>query len=162
VSVWDALLGGYSGRPDGAVPAPPQWAALYLYGLFRARLGAFLNGLGVDARITSGYRDPGKNEDVGGAANSAHLHGVAADVVILGGPLSPQDVAAAWREQTGGYALVEIDHVHLNLPRAWGWDVLRVGFAVLVLLFVVSILIFKPEVVGYGKKKKRGGRAVKA
>lgn len=34
--------------------------------------------------VTSGYRSPGLNAAVGGASNSAHSHGAAADIVIPG------------------------------------------------------------------------------
>jgi hypothetical protein len=157
------LLGRYSGLPDGDVPPPPEWLALYLWSLTRARVALFLSAAGISARVTSGYRSPAKNEAVGGAQNSAHLHGLAVDVVpylpLGGGSLSWGDVAALWRSETGGTAIVETDHIHLNLPRAWGWSVIR-SLALFSLLAVVVVVIFSSEVVGYVKRKTKA-RAVR-
>ena len=149
------LLGRYSGLPDGDIPPPPEWLSLYLHGLMRARVALFLSAAGISARVTSGYRSPAKNEDVGGAQNSAHLHGLAVDIVPYldgGAALSWNDVAALWRAETGGVALVESDHIHLNLPRAWGWSVIR-SLALFAALAVVVVVVFSSEVVGYAKTK---------
>lgn len=83
--------------------------------------------------ITSGYRAPDKNAEVGGVENSAHLHGLAYDII-----LQKPDGAAITRDQArkvfadfiapnwGGYALWEDGagadgkktwHIHLNLSR---------------------------------------------
>jgi uncharacterized protein YcbK (DUF882 family) len=42
------------------------------------------NAWGGPLTITSGYRCPGRNKAVGGAARSLHLHGAAADISALG------------------------------------------------------------------------------
>lgn len=42
--------------------------------------------------INSGYRTPEYNKKVGGAAQSQHLYGTAADIAVSG--VSPKDVAA--------------------------------------------------------------------
>lgn len=46
--------------------------------------------IGRPIRITSGYRSPPLNRRVGGAANSAHMRGLAADIVVSG--MSSRDV----------------------------------------------------------------------
>ena len=80
---------------------------------------------------TSGYRTPEHNTELGGASNSAHLHGLAFDIVLKqGGQVIPQVIAqkvfndfvkGSWP----GFALFEPDkpapgrwHYHLNLSRA--------------------------------------------
>ena len=75
-------------------------------------------------KITSSYRSPQKNRDVGGVINSAHLYGLALDVVFFenGAPVTFQRqtqildkyIRPFWR----GFALSEYDHAHLNLNRS--------------------------------------------
>lgn len=43
--------------------------------------------------VSSAYRSPAVNQAVGGAANSAHIHGRAADIVVPGMP--PREVCLA-------------------------------------------------------------------
>lgn len=79
--------------------------------------------------ITSGYRDPAKNAEVDGASNSAHLHGLAYDFVLLdqSGKQIPKAQAKSvydefiqpnwigfslWEETLAG-----VWHVHVNLSR---------------------------------------------
>jgi uncharacterized protein YcbK (DUF882 family) len=50
------------------------------------------NHLGQRITINSGYRSPAHNKNVGGAPNSTHMRGLAADIVVLG--VDPIDVAA--------------------------------------------------------------------
>ena len=72
------------------------------------------------ARITSGYRSPQKNTDVGGAPRSYHLTGNAIDVVPPAG--MPMNVfAAQLKAQLGpmGYTVMygdpgHLDHVHIQ------------------------------------------------
>lgn len=46
------------------------------------------NALGLSIVITSGYRNPEKNQAVGGVKNSLHMTGQAADFVVQGASLS--------------------------------------------------------------------------
>lgn len=50
------------------------------------------------ATLTSWYRNPQQNAEVGGHPESQHLVGLAADLVVArGGPWSPEEVAARLR-----------------------------------------------------------------
>ena len=51
---------------------------------------------GVPVIVTSGHRCPTHNSKVGGARNSQHLNGTAADIKVTG--VAPADVAA-WLEE---------------------------------------------------------------
>jgi hypothetical protein len=64
--------------------------------------------------ISSGYRDPQKNAEVGGVPNSQHMRGTGFDAVFQ----SPQAKQAAMtRARAMGYeAIDEGDHVHFELP----------------------------------------------
>jgi zinc D-Ala-D-Ala carboxypeptidase len=48
------------------------------------------DALGRPIVVTSGYRSPAVNAAVGGAANSAHMRGLAADIIVPG--MSVRDV----------------------------------------------------------------------
>lgn len=80
--------------------------------------------------ITSSYRTQEHNEKVGGAANSAHVHGLAYDVVLRQGekiiplPMAQKVFAEYVKPNWPGYALFELAdnkdsswHIHLNLSR---------------------------------------------
>ena len=54
------------------------------------RLQAIRTETGRAVVINSGYRCPTHNKKVGGASNSQHLHGKAADIVIKGLPIAEQ------------------------------------------------------------------------
>ncbi len=143
--VFDGLLGRFDDVPDQEVPPPPEWLGLYMYGLFRPRLAAFLSKQGVEQYVvTSGYREPSKNEQVGGVKNSAHMHGLGADVVVgdWPGDLDAAALVHAWVTETGGYAASESDHIHFNYPRAWGWRVIRWLALAVVLLLLLLLLKF--------------------
>lgn len=65
--------------------------------------------------VNSGYRPPAVNKAVGGATNSQHLYGTAADLVISG--FSPQEVYTrlnAWHGSKGGLASSS-SFTHLDL-----------------------------------------------
>jgi uncharacterized protein YcbK (DUF882 family) len=51
-------------------------------------------------KINSGWRSPEYNRSVGGAGNSQHLYGKAADIVVVG--MSPIDVYNFLHNWTGG------------------------------------------------------------
>lgn len=77
--------------------------------------------------ITSSYRSPEHNEKVGGAKNSAHVHGLAYDIILKqGGVKMPIPMAKSIYEKFvkdtwPGYSEFEIEsgvwHIHLNLTR---------------------------------------------
>ncbi len=54
------------------------------------RLQAIRTQTGMPMRINSGYRCPAHNRRVGGASNSQHMTGKAADIVIMGMPMAQQ------------------------------------------------------------------------
>jgi zinc D-Ala-D-Ala carboxypeptidase len=58
-------------------------------------LQAFRDILGVPLRITSGYRSPDRNDDIGGSPTSDHVAGLAADVSTR---LTLEQVAERLRE----------------------------------------------------------------
>lgn len=66
------------------------------------------------ASITSSFRTAHHNEQVGGVPHSAHLVGLAADVVYDGTP--PEKERREWAERLGLKLIVEGDHDHLQPP----------------------------------------------
>lgn len=90
----------------------------------------YLGGLlGVPVKITSGYRDPQHNAQVGGAPNSAHLTGNAFDFVPNG--MSTTD--AANRLAKSGIPFDQIedggDHVHISFAPANRRQVIKAPMA---------------------------------
>jgi len=118
----------------------------------------FLWPRGLDALITSTYRTPERNAEVGGAKNSAHVHGLAEDFVITRGGKRVSEAeerqlfAELIKPNWPGYALHEGDHIHVNLSRA-----LTPSSSVLALVAAGAVLaplaieIFR----GFSKKKGR-------
>lgn len=87
------------------------------------RLALILEGVralvGRPIVISSGYRSPAVNRAVGGATNSAHLTGLAADINCPG--LSPAALAAIIKTSTIKYdqLILEFDQwVHIGLSEA--------------------------------------------
>lgn len=67
--------------------------------------------------INSGYRPPAINKSVGGASNSQHLYGAAADIVV--GGIHPQEVYKrldSWHGSKGGLASSS-SFTHIDLRR---------------------------------------------
>ena len=67
-----------------------------LHSRLLSRLQSLRSALGRPVYITSGYRNPQHNARVGGAPDSLHLKGMAADIVVRG--MHPEDLAQASRE----------------------------------------------------------------
>ena len=83
-------------------------------GLFAELLVAYSHVF--SASQTSGVRTMEHNAKVGGVARSAHLYGLAADVVYDGAP--PGHEADAWLNGRGLKRIKEGDHDHL-MPLEW-------------------------------------------
>ena len=66
------------------------------------RLQAIRTQTGRPVRINSAYRCPTHNKKVGGASGSQHLFGKAADIVIVGMPISQQRKICEQRFGDGG------------------------------------------------------------
>lgn len=111
----DYLL--FRGDENDVPPAPLLLARLYSVIVLRQVKSWLASTFGAtpdDYRITSTLRDADHNADVGGASNSAHLSGLAVDVVLLPSfPASKAAVVAAW---PFGYAYSS-GHVHLGVSR---------------------------------------------
>jgi hypothetical protein len=78
---------------------------------------------GPEFGIVSGYRDPKKNEEVGGASGSQHIHGNAFDVDTTG--WSPDDklalADAAWNAGFRGFGFYDNNmHFDVGAERGWG------------------------------------------
>lgn len=76
----------------------------------------FLTGLGQirvprGTQVTSWYRDPYHNRQVGGAATSQHLLGLAIDLVV---PAEGVGSIVQQARRAGLVPVVESDHVHLQ------------------------------------------------
>lgn len=84
-----AVRNGLDNTPSPAVIANLQNLCNNLLEPLRERVGPI--------RITSGYRSSLVNSRVGGASNSQHLYGEAADIVVPG--MSVYDVACLVRDE---------------------------------------------------------------
>jgi hypothetical protein len=85
--------------------------------------GRLTDAYGQPLTVTSAYRDPKRNEQVGGANNSQHMHGNAYDVDVS--HLSYEDRIAladqAWAAGFRGIGFYD-NSMHFDVadPRAWG------------------------------------------
>lgn len=84
-----AIRNGLDNTPSPAVIANLQNLCNNLLEPLRERVGPI--------RITSGYRSSLVNSRVGGASNSQHLYGEAADIIVPG--MSVYDVACLVRDE---------------------------------------------------------------
>lgn len=120
----------------------------------------YLAPLGLSVRVTGKLRDVDRNAEVGGAENSAHLHGLAIDFQLLraGKPLTPADTAQVFRDvikpNFPGYAVDETpigkNHIHVNYTRLITTYTSLAGFAV---AGILSVPIFKKL---FAPSKKKG------
>lgn len=83
----------------GNDPIPPSWILDNLYRLAN-RLQVVRDLLEKPIIINSGYRTAKHNQAVGGAKNSLHLSGMAADIVVPGMPAT--DLQKFLRHWSGG------------------------------------------------------------
>lgn len=83
------------------------------------KMQALRNELGKVVTVTSGYRCPTHNRNVGGASQSRHMQGQAADLVVAG--VSPAQVAqVAERVGFGGVGRYSnFTHVDIGPTRRW-------------------------------------------
>lgn len=136
------LFRDWSGYAEKDIPAPPQMLSQYLiFPVFHLLIldPWLLSNAGPGFSISSGYRDPLHNAEVGGVSDSAHEYGVGADVV---GVDNRSQLAADWENDFGGWASAYSDgHLHVNLSRATAWKILRIEFFIVLLLLVVPVLI---------------------
>jgi len=79
------------------------------------RLQVIRDLLGKPMSITSGYRSPKHNANVGGEQNSYHTKGMAADFTVTG--MSPVQVSQFLRNWTGGlgtYVKDRFNHIDIR------------------------------------------------
>ena len=84
--------------------------------------------LGTDVTITSGYRDPEHNREVGGAEHSAHMKGEAWDFQPHG--MSPEDAGMKMARSGMPFDQIEITptHVHVSFGPSMRHSVIYVGY----------------------------------
>jgi len=77
------------------------------------RLERLRKKLNAPIIITSGFRCQKHNKEVGGAENSRHIYGEAADIVVKG--YTPEQVANAAKECGFSFIKVYKNHVHVDV-----------------------------------------------
>lgn len=103
-------------RGDDPMPAP--WVLDNIYRLAN-RLQVVRDLLERPILINSGYRSKAHNQAVGGASQSQHLTGMAADVVVTGMPA--RDVQAFLKHWSGGMGCYQ-HYTHLDIrPERARW-----------------------------------------
>lgn len=109
----------------------------------------YLAPLGLEARITSTLREADHNAAVGGAANSAHVHGLAVDFQLFraGKRLGAAEESKVFRDVVApnwpGYALDEVkekNHIHVNLTRQIS---VSTGITTAAVMGMIAIPVFK-------------------
>ena len=109
----------YKGAPGGNDGDAPKEPAAFTSNADVSNL--LQTHLGVPVRITSGFRDPTHNAEVGGAAGSAHTKGEAWDFVPQG--MSMREAADKLKASGLPFDQIEVakDHVHVSFgPRNRG------------------------------------------
>ncbi len=100
-------------------PIPTTWVVENLTRLAH-RLQVVRDLLGKPILINSGYRTEAHNKAVGGAPQSLHLSGLAADIVIPG--MAAAEVQKFLRNWSGGLGMyAHYTHIDIRPTRArWG------------------------------------------
>jgi hypothetical protein len=86
------------------------------------------SAFGTRLNVTSGYRDPQRNKNAGGAGDSAHLRGNAVDISFNGGVAETLKlIEIASKAGIGGIGVYGPGSVHLDTEskRAWGGNYRR-------------------------------------
>jgi hypothetical protein len=136
----DSASGGSSSAQSSGTQTPPSQgqsttsggenaAALSGVGVGLAKkLQEIQSAFGGNLKVISGYRDEQRNQEAGGAGNSAHLRGNAVDVRFEGGvPETLKLIEDASKAGIGGIGVYGPGSVHLDVEskRAWGRDYRR-------------------------------------
>jgi uncharacterized protein YcbK (DUF882 family) len=97
-------------------------------GCFKSNLMSKLKGVeahfGRPVIVTSGYRDPEHNHEIGGTRESMHMSCEAADIQVSGVPkaeLASYLRSLPSRGGVGTYCRTESVHVDTGAPRDWNW-----------------------------------------
>jgi zinc D-Ala-D-Ala carboxypeptidase len=116
----DRISGTFSGGKVSATAAKENARrAMYKLEALRKKLG------NVPITVNSGFRSIAHNSDVGGASDSMHLYGTAADLDVPG----VANKTVYQKAETCGFSGLETyneDHQHVDsradLGRAWWWE----------------------------------------
>ena len=108
------LLGEFVRTQDAM---PDRWIINNLYRVAN-RLQAVRDLLGRPIIISSGYRTLAHNKEVGGAENSLHINGMAADISVPG--MTPKQLHDYLKNWNGGLGLYKY-HVHVDIGSKRRW-----------------------------------------
>lgn len=112
----DTAVGSPSAASEGHAPQGMSEAATAAY-------GKLVDAYGQPLTINSAYRDPEKNEEVGGAKGSQHTHGNAYDIDVSNMPYEDRVALAnlAWDSGFRGVGFYDNSmHFDVGDPRGWG------------------------------------------
>lgn len=102
-------------RPSDSLP---ETLILQNLNLLAQRLQVVRDIINRPIKITSGYRTPEHNKQVGGSSKSYHLRGMAADIVVLGTPaIEVQEFLKNWSGGMGSYG--SFTHLDIGPKRRW-------------------------------------------